>query len=182
MDPTQHHMGYPPPHAVAARAHAQQGYYGAPLYQQMPLGPVPPYLPAAQGYGQQYPQYQGWLLHTPYFPASPTAPLPVLAPTYKTAKTPVKAPPTHTQFVNSQHEPGGKSASVYVCENHLPYLPVWESETNITSSEAKQVFMAHSSIVTTCDDVQFFFDFYSFLFITCTFIVSHMTDNLPFLT
>ena len=38
-----------------------------------------------------------------------------------------------------------------------------------------------TSFVTTCDNIWFFFHLY-LLFITCTFIVSHMTDDFPFLT
>jgi hypothetical protein len=35
---------------------------------------------------------------------------------------------------------------VYVCERHLPYLPVWEFEANITSGEASRVFKSHSAM------------------------------------
>ena len=40
----------------------------------------------------------------------------------------------------------------------------------------------HIDLVTTCDDERFFFLSFYLLFITCTFTVGHMTDDLPFHT
>jgi hypothetical protein len=148
MDPTQHHTGYPLPHVVAA----QQGYgapqqYGAPPYRPTPQGLVPPYSPAAHSYGQQYP-YQGWPLHAPYFPAPPMAPpyadsgmarpMPAPAPKHKSPATPARAPHTRKSFVNDQREPGGKSALVYVQENHLSDLPFQSGSLRQMLPQARQ--------------------------------------------
>jgi hypothetical protein len=110
-------------------------------------GLVPPYSPAAHSYGQQYP-YQGWPLHAPYFPAPPMAPpytdsgmarpMPAPAPKHKSPATPARAPHTRKSFVNDQREPGGKSALVYVQENHLSDLPFQSGSLRQMLPQARQ--------------------------------------------
>ncbi|KAI9452633.1 hypothetical protein BJY52DRAFT_1226005 [Lactarius psammicola] len=133
-------MDYPltPPHAIAPHP----GYlpHGVP-YPPMPPGPMAPYLPTAQGYGQQY---QVWPTYAPYF-THPTTPVPNAAPmpvpphaasgmggpmSVPPPATPVGGPhriPKH--YVNSQRGPG-----------------VWEFDVSVISSEAKSVFQAHSAM------------------------------------
>ena len=150
-------MDYPltPPHAIAPHL----GYlpHGVP-YPPMPAGPMAPYLPMAQGYGQQY---QAWPTYAPYFTHSTTpmpnvAPMPVPPHAASGMGGPMSVPPPATpvggphripkHYVNSQRGPGGKLASTYVGENHLPDLPVWEFDVSVISSEAKSVFQAHSAM------------------------------------
>ncbi|KAI9431294.1 hypothetical protein BJY52DRAFT_1232177 [Lactarius psammicola] len=139
MHPTQHptdsqqqvSMDYPltPPHAIAPHP----GYlpHGVP-YPPMPLGPMAPYLPTAQGYGQQY---QVWPTYAPYFTHSTTpmpnvAPMPVPLHAASGMGGPMSMPPPATpvrgphripkRYVNSQCGPG-----------------VWEFDVSVVLSEAK---------------------------------------------